>query len=432
MSSEIAIKVENLSKCYQIYDQPHDRLKQFILPRLQGIAGQLPKKYFREFWALQDVSFEVKKGETVGIIGRNGSGKSTLLQMICGTLNQTSGSIQTQGRIAALLELGSGFNPEFTGRENVFLNASILGLSNEETEAYFESITSFAGIGSFIDQPVKTYSSGMIVRLAFAVSSSVEPEILIVDEALAVGDAIFQAKCFRRFQELKARGVTVLLVSHDLSTITQLCSKAFVLNSGQLISEGSVKEMADFYRRLCSEEAEEFLDNSMDNFQTKVYNHEVLSEWMDRSPNTQEYGDGKAIFLGFTLLNSEGYKSNKINSGESLTLRLKIEFKQMCIAPIAAFGFRDLAGHELCGTNTWYENSEIGTVNSGSIIVVDFFFSLPLQRGIYNLCIACTEIGSEGLIAHHRLYDVVTIEVDSSRRFTGRFDLKPNVEIFNT
>ena len=193
-TSDVAIKVESLSKCYHIYDTPRDRLKQFVLPRLQRLARQPSKQYFREFWALKDVSFEIKKGETVGIIGRNGSGKSTLLQMICGTLNPTSGSIQTNGRIAALLELGSGFNPDFTGRENVYMNAAVLGLSQGEVDERYEAITEFAGIGEFIDQPVKTYSSGMTVRLAFAISVCVEPDILIVDEALSVGDAAFQFK----------------------------------------------------------------------------------------------------------------------------------------------------------------------------------------------------------------------------------------------
>lgn len=196
-SNEIAIKVQNLSKCYHIYDNPRDRLKQFVAPRLQRLTWQHPKQYFREFWALKDVSFEVKKGETVGIIGRNGSGKSTLLQMICGTLTPTQGSIETNGRIAALLELGSGFNPEFTGRENVYMNASVLGLSNKEIDARFDDIVAFSDIGDFIEQPVKTYSSGMMVRLAFAVIAHVDADILIIDEALAVGDAFFTQKCMR-------------------------------------------------------------------------------------------------------------------------------------------------------------------------------------------------------------------------------------------
>src|SRR6478672_3840406 len=232
MSSDIAIKVEHLSKCYQIYSQPRERLKQFILPALQGMIGQQPKQYFRDFWALQDVSFEVRKGETVGIIGRNGSGKSTLLQLICGTLNPTSGSLQAHGRIAALLELGSGFNPEFTGRENVYLNGSLLGLSSAEIDVKFDDIAAFADIGEFIERPVKTYSSGMVVRLAFAVQAMVDPDILIVDEALSVGDEKFQRKCFARLEELKSRGTSILFVSHSGSQIVELCERALLLEHG--------------------------------------------------------------------------------------------------------------------------------------------------------------------------------------------------------
>lgn len=233
-SSDIAIRVQNLSKCYPIYDAPRDRLKQFVVPRLQGLVGRkTAKQYFREFWALRDVSFEVKKGETVGIIGRNGSGKSTLLQIICGTLNPTKGGVETRGRIAALLELGAGFNPEFTGRENVYLNAAVLGLSNEEIDTRFDEIAAFADIGDFIERPVKTYSSGMMVRLAFAVAIHVDPEILIVDEALSVGDAYFQAKCAHRIRSIISKGVTVLFVSHDTASVKSLCSRAILLDSGR-------------------------------------------------------------------------------------------------------------------------------------------------------------------------------------------------------
>lgn len=250
MSSEIAVKVHGLSKCYQIYDQPRDRLKQFILPPLQRVIGADQKQFFREFWALKDVSFEVKKGETVGIVGRNGSGKSTLLQMICGTLDSTSGSIQTNGRIAALLELGSGFNPEFTGRENVYLNGSLLGLSIPELDSKFDDIAAFADIGEFIDRPVKTYSSGMYVRLAFAVQAMVNPDVLIVDEALAVGDERFQRKCFARLERLKSEGAAILFVSHSSGSIIELCQKTLLLESGRRIMFGSPTDIIRIYQKL--------------------------------------------------------------------------------------------------------------------------------------------------------------------------------------
>jgi lipopolysaccharide transport system ATP-binding protein len=231
MSSEIAIKVENLSKCYQIYDQPRDRLKQFVLPRLQKVLGQKVGQYYNEFWALKDVSFDVRKGETVGIIGRNGSGKSTLLQMICGTLSPTNGKIQTNGRIAALLELGSGFNPEFTGKENVYLNGAVLGLSKEEINARFDDIVAFAEIGDFVEQPVKTYSSGMMLRLAFAVAVHVDATVLIVDEALAVGDIAFQHKCFQKIKRLRELGTTYSLYRTTLVLLVNFVTVRFVLDS---------------------------------------------------------------------------------------------------------------------------------------------------------------------------------------------------------
>jgi lipopolysaccharide transport system ATP-binding protein len=261
--TDIAIRVTNLSKCYEIYSSPRDRLKQFIVPTLCRIFPPLRRLFsthnpalstqhsalplfYREFWALKDVSFEIKKGETVGIIGRNGSGKSTLLQMICGTLNPTHGSIETNGRIAALLELGSGFNPEFTGRENVYMNASVLGLSNEEIDARFDDIVAFADIGDFIEQPVKTYSSGMMVRLAFAVIAYVDADILVVDEALAVGDAFFTQKCMRFLRNFMKSG-TVLFVSHDTSAVVNLCSHALWLHHGIAKFAGSPKEVSEQY-----------------------------------------------------------------------------------------------------------------------------------------------------------------------------------------
>lgn len=259
-SNEIAIRVSHLSKRYEIYDTPRDRLKQFVLPRLQGLAGRPQAQYFKEFWALQDVSFEVMKGESVGIIGRNGSGKSTLLQMICGTLNPTAGTVQTSGRIAALLELGSGFSPDFTGRENVNMNASVLGLSNDEIGARFDDIAAFADIGEFIDQPVKTYSSGMLVRLAFAVQVCVEPDILIVDEALAVGDALFQKRCFERMERLTSNGTTLLFVSHDQESVRTLTSRAVLLRKGLIQMTGNSGEALLAYRKQLHEDESQALN----------------------------------------------------------------------------------------------------------------------------------------------------------------------------
>lgn len=248
MSSEhTAIHIKDISKSYQIYDKPRDRLKQFILPKLKRLVGQSNKQYFREFWSLQNISFEVKKGETVGIIGKNGAGKSTLLQILCGTLTPSHGTIETNGRIAALLELGAGFNLEFTGRENVFLNASLLGLKHEDIEARFDGIVSFADIGDFLEQPVKTYSSGMYVRLAFAIAVHIEPDILVIDEALSVGDIAFRNKCISKIKELRDRGTTLLFVSHDLSTLQMICNKVIWLDAGKVREIGDPVHVCQEY-----------------------------------------------------------------------------------------------------------------------------------------------------------------------------------------
>ena len=249
MSSDIAIKVENLNKCYQIYDQPRDRLKQFCLPGFQRLLGLPAKNFYQEFWAVRDVSFDVKKGEAVGIIGRNGSGKSTLLQMIAGTLHPTSGVVSTQGRIAALLELGSGFNPNFTGRENVYLSGAVLGFTRDQLDNKFDAIVGFADIGLHLDQPVKTYSSGMMLRLAFAVQVQVEPDILIIDEALAVGDALFQKRCFQRIEKLLSEGTTLLFVSHDQESVRTLTNQAVFLNKGRIAAYGTSSEVVLEYRK---------------------------------------------------------------------------------------------------------------------------------------------------------------------------------------
>jgi lipopolysaccharide transport system ATP-binding protein len=340
MSDEIAIKVESLSKCYHIYDQPRDRLKQMILPRLQRALGLQPKQYFREFWALRDVSFEVKKGETVGIIGRNGSGKSTLLQLICGTLNPTSGSIQTNGRIAALLELGSGFNPEFTGRENVYLNGALLGFSAAQIDEKFDAIAAFADIGEHLDQPVKTYSSGMLVRLAFAVQVQVEPEILIVDEALAVGDALFQKRCFQRIEKLVSDGTTLLFVSHDQESVRTLTNRALLLNKGRPIEWGLSSEVVLSYRKLLHDEESAYFARLTKNLVERAAQAPLPSDPPSAAPDAVpanaapsigtrsdrlSFGDGKVKIIMVETLDSNNQPCSLFYPGERLRIRVTCE-----------------------------------------------------------------------------------------------------------
>jgi ABC-type polysaccharide/polyol phosphate transport system ATPase subunit len=303
--TDIAIKVENLSKCYQIYDKPNDRLKQFMLPRLQRMLGRKPKQYYRGFWALKDVSFEIKKGETVGIIGRNGSGKSTLLQLICGTLNPTSGKIQTNGRIAALLELGTGFNAEFTGRENVYMNAAVWGLSNEEIKACFNDIVAFADIGDFVEQPVKTYSSGMFVRLAFAIAVHVHPDILIVDEALSVGDIAFQNKCMEKIKAIKEKGTSILFVSHDLSTVQIICDRVIWMKGGS-------QKMMGYPVDVC----QEYYVDSID--------HKGHPNPIEDAVIVQQT-TGLAQFSSIKILNSSGRQSKVFDVGGDIRFEFMLE-----------------------------------------------------------------------------------------------------------
>ncbi|NHC07954.1 ABC transporter ATP-binding protein [Azonexus fungiphilus] len=417
MSSEIAIKVENLSKCYQIYDQPRDRLKQFIIPRTQRILGLQPKQYYREFWALSDISFEIKKGETVGVIGRNGSGKSTLLQMICGTLSPTAGSITTLGRIAALLELGAGFNQEFTGRENVYMNASVLGLSNNEIDTRFDEIAAFADIGEFIEQPVKTYSSGMYARLAFSIAINVDPEILIVDEALAVGDTRFVAKCMRRIKDIQARGASILFVSHDVGSVRTLCERAIWLDKGSLVEQGDVFPVTGrFTEYMFSDEKSE--QDALHDVLTDLYKEPPLqadatltggqatadssttatssasiqapAEYLpalDARPVTH-WGSHKGIILTATIRDEQGAAKDIFAWGEALNILVEVNVpKDISREHLSvAFSIKDLKGTDLIVSTT--HDFEFRRLPDKERFGVSFELTNPLVTGKYLLVAA--------------------------------------------
>ena len=393
MSSEIAIKVENLSKCYHIYDQPRDRLKQMILPRLQRAAGAASKQYFREFWALKDVSFEVKKGETVGIIGRNGSGKSTLLQMICGTLNPTSGSLQTHGRIAALLELGAGFNPEFTGRENVYLNAAVLGLGYEEIEARFDQIAAFADIGDFIEQPVKTYSSGMMVRLAFAVAIHADPEILIVDEALSVGDAYFQAKCAHRIRSIINKGVTVLFVSHDTASVKSLCSRAILLDSGRSIFFGEVNAAVEKYYSalVASQRNEQSAESPKSAVSIPPGEHMEGAENFRAQAAFQRIQNGVAEFVNVKLLDDSGRTVDSVGFGEQVTLRQVVRVYKPILQLGLGYHIRDKNGLDIIYSDTGIEKKHLQPSGVGGVYAIDWTFTVFLREGNYVIASMLSE-----------------------------------------
>ncbi|MGY5332431.1 ABC transporter ATP-binding protein [Pseudomonas protegens] len=367
MSSEIAIKVENLSKCYQIYEQPRDRLKQAIYPKIQKLFGLTEKQYFSEFWALRDISFEVKKGESVGIIGRNGSGKSTLLQIITGTLSASTGKVTTQGRIAALLELGSGFDPDFTGRENVYLNGALLGISHQEIDARFDSIAAFADIGEHLDQPVKTYSSGMLVRLAFAVQVQVEPDILIVDEALAVGDALFQKRCFQRIERLVSNGTTVLFVSHEQESVRTLTNRALLLKDGRSRAWGLSSDVVLEYRRLLHEEETTYLSslaNEIAASKSKEAEENIVVDENASRSEKMSFGDGGVKILSVHTLSAENQACNIFYPGQDLKIKITCQSSIKISNLNVAVRIRNKEGVKIYSWGTL--NQDMAAIASGS------------------------------------------------------------------
>lgn len=435
--TDIAIKVESLSKCYQIYDNPHDRLKQFILPRLRRMIGRSSKQYFSEFWALKDVSFEIKKGETVGIIGRNGSGKSTLLQLICGTLSPTGGSVQTNGRIAALLELGSGFNPEFTGRENVYMNGALLGLSKEEVDERFGTIAEFADIGDFIEQPVKTYSSGMFVRLAFAIQANVDPEVLIVDEALAVGDAYFVHRCMLRFNELQKSGTTILFVSHDANSVRNLCSRAIWLVDGEIKGEGDSSKVVDTYlahlfgRELVTTDST-FVCNASD---TVREIHPSLQ--METSiPNIdRRLGDQKCEIIGVGLYDESMNRISSSRNDKVVTLRLTIQNNSLDPNAILAVGyvFRNAKGQEIASTNSQVENQTIKLRPEERYLTIRMKITLPcLHPGSYAFTVTVGYIGqNEEIILSDRIENAIAFDMVSDKSVNLMMNFPTSIEMEN-
>lgn len=421
--AEIAISVEHLDKMYKLYDKPMDRLKESL--------GLTKKKKYREHYALRDVSFNVHRGETVGIIGTNGSGKSTILKIITGVLNPTAGEVRVNGRISALLELGAGFNMEYSGLENVYLNGTMIGFSKEEIDAKLDAILSFADIGDFIHQPVKTYSSGMFVRLAFAVAINIDPEILIVDEALSVGDVFFQAKCYRKFEEFKKEGKTILFVSHDLGSVSKYCDRVVLLNQGVKRAEGSAKEMVDLYKKLLvgqdGDEKEAAEQKEMPDPAEKS-----TSSW-ERSfalnPQVLEYGNKDGEIVDFTIRDENNVVTNTIEKGTDFTIHMRIKFSNRVESPIFAYSIKDLKGTEITGTNTMYEEADVKPQNPGDVVEVSFRQNMSLQGGEYLLSLGCTGYKDGDFQVFHRLYDVCSITVLSTKNTAGFYDMNSKVEV---
>ena len=442
MPSDIAIKIERLSKCYQIYDRPIDRLLQMLM------RGH--RRYFREFWALKDVSFEIKKGETVGIIGRNGSGKSTLLQLLCGTLNPTAGRVTTHGRIAALLELGAGFNPEFTGRENVYMNASVLGLQREEIDARFERIASFADIGEFIAQPVRTYSSGMMVRLAFAVAINVDPEILIVDEALSVGDELFQRKCFSRIEAIRASGATILFVSHSGATIIELCDRAVLLDAGEKLAIGHPKQIVGRYQKLiyAPEDKRQALREQIirsygsaiapaENRAQESFGpmQEAQTESFDphlQPASTLSYASQGAVIERPAVLTLSGEQVNNLCRGGRYRYTYTVQFFHSVCNVRFGMLIKTISGVELGGgVSASSPRDACAYVQAGSVYRVEFHFHCTLNPGVFflNAGVVGELDGQETYL--HRLIDAAMFRVqpDADNLATGIVDFGCHPEI---
>lgn len=419
--SETAILVDHISKMYKLYDKPMDRLKESL--------GLTRKKKYREHYALRDVSFQVRPGETVGIIGTNGAGKSTILKIITGVLNPTGGQVVVNGRISALLELGAGFNMEYSGIENVYLNGTMIGFSREEIDAKLDSILEFADIGDFVYQPVKTYSSGMFVRLAFAIAINIEPEILIVDEALSVGDVFFQAKCYRKFEEFKEMGKTILFVSHDLSSIGKYCDRVVLLNKGQKLAEGGAKEMVNLYRKVLVNQLED--PETPENGEETIQQQEVseMKEKLNLNPQVLEYGSKLAEITDFAIQDETGTITNLVEKGQTFSVKMKVHFQADISEPIFAFTIKDLKGTEITGTNTMYEGSPVTPKKAGDWQEITFTQVMNLEAGEYMLCLGCTGYREGEFTVFHRLYDVCNLTVISDKKAVGYFDMFSRVKL---
>ena len=412
--SEIAISLKNISKCYKRYNRPIDRLKEILLPR---------KSHAQKFWALQDINLEVAQGETLGIIGQNGSGKSTLLQIIAGTVAPTTGEVWVKGRVSALLELGSGFNPEFTGRQNVFFNGQILGLSREEIKTKFDRIAAFADIGDFIDQPVKTYSSGMVVRLAFAVVANTEPQILIVDEALAVGDAKFQARCMKRIRQLKEQGVTILFVSHDSSSVKILCQRVALMSHGRMLETGNPKDVVNHYIALLTSEPNQIEFES----QNLLNENNTFSEDGSlRNQKIHRHGNNLAI-INYVRLTSPDHKpiQSKIESGSIFNIVIGLEAKAELFDLVIGLSIRNLMGLVVYGTNTCLMNIKMPRLLKNQRLAATFQIPCYLNKGIYTVTVG---IHSEEGLSYDWMDEVIVFEVANSNPCEGVVDLEAQIE----
>ena len=477
--AEKIISVDQVSKVYRLYDKPIDRLLESISLR--------KKSYHKDFYALRDISFSVGRGEAVGIIGTNGSGKSTMLKIITGVLSATTGKVESRGSICALLELGAGFNQDYTGIENIYMNGTMMGFSKAEMDEKLPAILEFADIGDFVYQPVKSYSSGMFVRLAFALYISIDPEVLIVDEALSVGDVFFQAKCYHRMDELKRKGTTILMVTHDLGSVMKYCDRVVLFHKGEKVGEGLPGQMVDKYKKILAGKdphAEQFMEEQ--NFLGNVDGEAIgtisvagtneqdtstgtagtagtteknvgtgiasgtaeptsaaspkagqhsqkptgfMKDHLTLNPSSQQYGNGKAEILDFGVLDKDGRPSNVLLKGEEFSIKERIVFHDNIAAPIFTFTIKDKRGMDLSGTNTLFEGKEIPAVKKGDEYYCTFTQRMNLQGGEYLLSISCTGFEEGEHTVYDRKYDITSITVLSNKNTVGIYDMESEVTL---
>ena len=417
---QIAIEVKDVDKVYKLYEKPSDRIKEAL-----GLGS---KVRHTDHKALSDVSMTIYQGETVGIIGTNGSGKSTILKIITGVLNPTAGEVKVNGRISALLELGAGFNMEYNGIENIYLNGTMIGFTEKEIDEKLQSILDFADIGEYVYQPVKTYSSGMFVRLAFAVAINIDPEILIVDEALSVGDVFFQAKCYHKFEEFKAMGKTILFVSHDLSSIAKYCDRVVLLNQGTKLGEGAPKEMIDTYKQVLVGQYQ-LPESSSEGNLLEDEDIRKLASGQNVNPDLLEYGSKKAEIVEYYFTDDKGVHTSAVVKGSRFTIHMKVEIKEDIQAPIFAFSFKNIQGTEITGTNTMFEKSFLEPVSAGDVKEITFEQEMNLQGGDYLLSLGVTGYEGDTFTVYHRLYDVINLTVISDKNTVGFYDMNSRIEV---
>ena len=429
--SDTVIKISNLVKEYKMYSNKKDRLLEAVLP------GYKKHSTFR---AMDNLDLEIRKGEVLGILGKNGAGKSTLLKMITGVVSPTAGSLEVNGKISSLLELGAAFNPELTGYENIYQHGQVMGLSDKEIKEKEQEIIAFADIGEHLSQPVKTYSSGMFARLAFACAINVDPDILIVDEVLSVGDMAFQLKCFKKFEQFKNKGKTIIFVTHNINDVLTNCNRAIILENGKKTFDGTVKDGVNRYKKIIvgidpdeAERKEKEKQEKIKVLKSKNQENQNVELWKDKmnqNPNMIEYGTEEAEVFDYGVFDSEGNLVTTFDNGDEITFKSRVKFFTEVKDPIFTMTIKDFTGKDIAGTNTNIEKVITGTFNKGDVAIVEFVQKVPVAPGKYTLSFSCTKYNLSGeLEALSRKYDAILVEIITTKNTVGMVRLDSEIKV---